>query len=247
MTAFRDVRRRAGRGGARPARRGPRARRSASAGGSASTPTSRSCRTPNGGFSTPSGKCELYSERLAGLGHGSAAGVHAGARESGRRSRAGRPLPAGAPDRQGCSPLPELELCQRRSRAQGREDADARPASRRRRDPRHRRRRQRARVQRARLDHASRAGGGQGPIRASCRCRRDGGRRSRRPVHRRTRSRPTGSPTWAAEATSTVRWCRWNALRRPHRSITQLPGNRSTTLGKEPKSCAWCTSLRTRR
>ena len=71
----------------------------------------------DGGFLTPSGKCELYSERLASVGMDPLPGfTPAPESPAGDPSLAAR-YPARAADREGRAPLPELELRQRRSRA----------------------------------------------------------------------------------------------------------------------------------
>ena len=76
-------------------------------------PDARICPFAEGGFPTPSGKCEFYSQRLAEMGLDPLPDVHAAVRVAGERARARGALSAGA-DLVAGAPVPQLDVRERR-------------------------------------------------------------------------------------------------------------------------------------
>ena len=171
----------------------------------------------DGRFPTPSGKCELYSERMARDGLDPPALLHAAPRGPDDPARPGRPIPA--PAREPAPPaVPQLDLRQLRLAPARRRRPDRRALPRGRRRPGARGRRPRRGLQRSR------------PLPRPGRADRIGPTRHRRePRHllaearprRQTASTPPPpppSPTWAAARPSSTTSSR-SARPRPRRPI----------------------------
>ena len=178
----------------------------ADAAGSASTCRSASRRSPQGGFPTPSGKCEFYSESLEKQGIDPLPFYNPPA-EVPRATRAGAALPARVPLAAGAQ-LPQLHLRQPGALPRVRERAAPRHAS-----ATTRRRAASptatgARVQRPRQLHAARRASTASRAPAWWSRRRCGGRSSRPTAATPTTSPRSAPPTSAAAPRSTTAGCK---------------------------------------